>query len=292
MASITFKQLEAFVAVAELGSFRRAATRLNTTQPNISIRIARLEEQLRLTLMERDAGSVRLTPRGQDMLDRARAVLAETDAFLAAAGDDTLFEGVLRLGVVEVVAHTWLRPFLKAMKTRFPAVDIELTVDLSDTLSTQLFDRNLDLTFQNAPFDRTAAATIPLSASPYTWVASPEIPSALPDQAGVAILTHARGTTPYRQLETHFAGRGRLVPSSNIAACLQMTVDGLGLACLPEAMAAPYLADGRLVRVAYPWTPDELRFAARHLVDPPPSYMTAAIEIAAKLSHEDKKSLS
>lgn len=59
MAQVSLKQLEAFVAVADLGTFRRAAERLNTTQPNISARIAQLEAQMKVSLMERDAGSVR-----------------------------------------------------------------------------------------------------------------------------------------------------------------------------------------------------------------------------------------
>ena len=72
---INLKQLEAFVWVADLGSFRKAADRLNTTQPNVSSRIALLEGAMKRKLMERDAGSVRLTSKGIQMLDYARKVL-------------------------------------------------------------------------------------------------------------------------------------------------------------------------------------------------------------------------
>lgn len=64
MAAITLKQIEAFVAVADLGTFRRAAERLNTTQPNISNRIAGLEAQLRVSLMQRDARFGQADPEG------------------------------------------------------------------------------------------------------------------------------------------------------------------------------------------------------------------------------------
>ncbi|WP_342448891.1 LysR family transcriptional regulator [Mameliella alba] len=103
MGQITVKQLEAFVQVAHLASFHRAAERLNTTQPNISTRISALESLLRLRLFNRDAGSVRLTPTGRKILPRARAVLTAMDGFVAAAGEDHLFEGVLRLGVTEMI---------------------------------------------------------------------------------------------------------------------------------------------------------------------------------------------
>ena len=58
------KHIEAFVLVADLGSFRRAAERLYKTQPNIFNRIAQLEVQLGLVPMERDAGSVCLMRKG------------------------------------------------------------------------------------------------------------------------------------------------------------------------------------------------------------------------------------
>ena len=80
---LTLKQIEAFVWVCDLGSFRRAAERLNTTQPNISSRISALEEALGVRLMERDAGSVRILPKGREVLLRARDVLRSTETLVA-----------------------------------------------------------------------------------------------------------------------------------------------------------------------------------------------------------------
>ncbi len=292
MSAISFKQLEAFVAVADLGTFRRAAERLNTTQPNISNRIAQLETLLGVRLMERDAGSVRLTLRGRALLGHAREVLGAVDALIAAAGDGALFEGVLRLGVSELVANTWLLEFMQRMRAEYPAIDVELTVDLSASLSRALLARELDLTFQSGPFDRPATGSVALGASPYSWVASPALglhgaPVGAGAFARTPVFSHARGTEPHRQLEAHFHDRQapvRLVPSSNIAACLAMAVKGLGIACLPEAMVAPYLADGRLAALDYPWVPDELRFAARYMPDPAPAFIHGAIAIARTLS--------
>jgi len=87
--NFSLKQLEAFIWVADLGSFNKAADRLNTTQPNISSRISTLETALNVTLMERDAGSVRVTSKGQELLKHAREVLQKSEALLVAA-DETL----------------------------------------------------------------------------------------------------------------------------------------------------------------------------------------------------------
>ncbi len=300
--SLNFKQIEAFVAVADLGSFRRAAERLNTTQPNISSRIANLEARLGLSLMDRDAGSVRLTAKGRLLLVHARAVVAAAETFLTAAGDDALLRGRLRLGVTELVSHTWLRRFLVAMRARFPNVIVELTVDLSEGLSAALFARDLDLAFQNGPFDRPASGSVPLGHCAMVWVAAPGLAGSAgrlgaADLARLPILTHARGTQPWRQLTAHFAAAGvtaRLVPSANVAACLQMTLDGLGVACLPQPMVAAPLAEGRLVTLDYPWRLEDLRFQARFDAATAPAYLKAAAELARSIAEaaEDKESLS
>ncbi|WP_368345657.1 LysR family transcriptional regulator [Pelagovum sp. HNIBRBA483] len=293
--TLKLDHLRAFVTVADLGSFRRAAERLNTTQPNISARIAQLEKLLGTSLMTRDAGSVRLTSRGQSLLPHARAVLASTDDFLSAAGGRRLFHGALRLGVSELVAHTWLPAFLRTMKDRFPNIDVELTVDLSANITRALAARDIDLAFQSAPFDQPARISASLGRSPYVWVAAPTLALPAPklDAAtldAAPILTHPRGTAPHDQLARHFATArlpARLVPATNNAVCLQMTLDRLGIACLPRAMLDAPLAQGNLIILSADWHPDPLTFAARYDLDPAPPYVLEAVAIAQDLSPPD-----
>ncbi|MDW4499538.1 LysR family transcriptional regulator [Sulfitobacter sp. D35] len=299
MNSVTLKQLDAFVQVADLGSFRRAAERLNTTQPNISARIAGLEATLGVTLMDRDAGSVRLTSRGRTLLDHARDVLRSVEAMLGAVGDAGLVQGVMRLGVTELVVHTWLSTYLGALRERFPNLLVELTVDLSADLSKALFDRSLDMTFQNGPFGRQISGTVELGLHPYVWVAGavPDLGQgrrlAATDLLAHPILTHSRGTLAFDQISAHFAGTGvrpRLVPSSNLAACLQMALDGYGLACLPRAMVWDALATERLRELDYGWTPDPLGFAARFDAGRASGYVADAAELARDIALEDRNS--
>ena len=298
--SITLKQLEAFIAVADLVSFRKAAERLNTTQPNISTRIAALEARLGVTLMERDAGSVRLTGRGEALLPPARQVLRSMDAFVTAAGDDGLFEGVLRLGVTEMIAHSWLGAFLKTLKARYPNVLVELTVDFSAALSAALFDRSLDLAFQSGPFDRPMSGHAPLDDYPMTWVAAPHLGVSvgrvsLDQLSPYPLLIQARGTLPFEQLSDHLAKVGlrgaKATPSTNMGAARQMAIDGLGVACLPAAMVMQDINDGRLMRVDYHWAPDPLHFAARYEAERAPAYLLGAVDLAKMLA-KDQENLS
>lgn len=292
--TVTLKQLETFVWVADLGSFRRAAERLNTTQPNVSSRIAGLEQALGQRLLDRDAGSVKLTAAGQDILAHARIVLRSVEDLVTAAGDVGLVQGVLRLGVTEMIAHTWLRDVLVAYKRAFPNVLLELTVDRSSNLSDGLFDRSLDLALQSGPFERQITGVVPLGLYPLIWVAAP---GAMPvgrltlDQIlSQPILTHARGTYPYDQLAAHIArnkkGDARLVTSSNLSACIQMAVDGLGSACLPAGMVRTELAQGQLVRLTYDWTPDQLDFSARYDAERAPVFVAQAADLARQMADD------
>jgi len=310
---LNLKQLETFVLVADLGSFRSAAERLSTTQPNVSSRIAALETSLNTVLMERDAGSVRLTTKGHELLGYARNVLSSVDELVEAANGEAAFDGAVRLGVNEMVVHTWLRDFMKAFKARFPNVVVELSVDLSSKLEADLAEHNIDLAFQSGPFARKASGEYCLGVYPIIWVASPSIDLASTKQlyserlnserlnserldpkdlSRFPILTHARRTRPYEEVAAHFAQwpklRTRLVPSSNLAACLQMTTDGYGVASLLAPMVADEIAKGQLIQLDYPWAPDPLSFAARY----DKSKSSSVVQSAAEIAHQCAKKYS
>ena len=298
--NISLKQLEAFVWVSDLGSFNKAADRLNTTQPNISARISALESVLDVIIMERDAGSVRLTSKGIHLLEHARRVLAETDNLILAANRAALFDGVLRLGVTEMIVHTWLRDFLREFKQRYPNITVELTVDLSVSLEKELNERSIDLAFHNGPFKHQVSGSIELGVYPLIWIASPKIKLhhknklSFEHLASYPILTHSRGSQPYKEVAEHFSGRReqpvRLVPSSNLSACVHMAIDGYGSATVPAAMVTNEIKAGELKQVHYPWTPQSLKFFARYDAERSAQFVVNAGEIASQISSSYGKS--
>jgi len=292
--SITIKQLEAFVLVADLGAFNRAAAKLGTTQPNISSRIATLEDLLGVSLMERDPGSVRLTPRGREMLTKARRVLSSLDDLKIEAENNSLIEGILRLGVTELVAHTWLRDFLDVMRVRFPKVAVELSVDLSINVERDLMARSIDLAFHNAPFSQELEGTVDLGSWSLIWAAAPETislsdkPLPVGTLSAQTIITHSRGARLHGEIAGHFAEVGHpaqgLVSSSNLAVCLQMALAGFGIAAVPEAMASEALDRGALVQIPYEWTPTPLQFQARFEAERASAHVRTAADLAAEVA--------
>jgi DNA-binding transcriptional LysR family regulator len=287
--AFTLKQLEALIWVCDLGSFRKAAALLNTTQPNISARIADLEKTLAVRLLERDAGSVRVTPKGRDVLAQARQVLRSAEMVVEVAGQAHLASGILRLGVTELVVNTWLRDFMRCAKQEFPNVAIELTIDLSLRITESLKNNDLDLALQSSPFAEPVDATVLLDTYPYVWVTAPQIYNQLtdyelPSLLKFPILTHARGTLAVEEIETYFRKRlgkpSRIVPSSNMSACLHMAIDGLGIAVLPEAMVREDIKAKRLQLVKHAWLPKPLRICARYHAVQAPSYVGKLARLA------------
>ncbi|WP_035640458.1 LysR family transcriptional regulator, partial [Bradyrhizobium sp. ORS 375] len=129
--------VQAFVRIAELGSFTRAAEALETTQAAISLKLRRLETRLGCRLIERTPRYVQLSERGAAFLDAARELLSAHDRALA------VFEGVrqrLTVGISDHVAGPELPSLIAHMNERDPRLVIEIRIGSSADLL-QSFDR-------------------------------------------------------------------------------------------------------------------------------------------------------
>src|SRR4029077_9091298 len=110
---VDFKSIETFLWVVTLGSFRGAGQRLNTTQPAISQRIAQLEREMGVKLLNRDHRVASPTPSGRQMLVYAEKLIALRAEMMTEVFDSSAVRGVLRLGVAETIVHTWLPRLVK-----------------------------------------------------------------------------------------------------------------------------------------------------------------------------------
>src|SRR5215208_4243237 len=138
------RQLEYLVAVAEDGSFPRAAEHLHVAQPGVSAQIRRLERELGQELLDR-TGGVRPTAVGAAVLPHARAALA---AVAAVAG---LLRGRAAMGVVTSYNAPDVPALLAGFRRRHPGVDITLREGASETLVEGIRDGTLDLALVSLP---------------------------------------------------------------------------------------------------------------------------------------------
>src|SRR3979490_2379454 len=108
-----FKAIETFMWVGTVGTFRGAAQKLNTTQPAISQRIAQLEREVGVKLLQRDRRMVLPTPSGRQLMVYPGKVIGPPPVMMSWVGDHSAMRGVLRLGVAETIVHTFLTKLIK-----------------------------------------------------------------------------------------------------------------------------------------------------------------------------------
>ncbi|MGW0173838.1 LysR substrate-binding domain-containing protein [Rhodococcus sp. NPDC003322] len=143
----TMRQLFVFVAVAETGTIREAAERLHVSQSAVSLAVTELERGLRAQLcVRRRAHGVQLTPTGERVLLRARALLEQAgDLEAAAAGAEGELTGPLAIGCYSSLGPTLLPRLLYEFSEQHPRVGVDFVEDNQDRLTRRLTSGELDL---------------------------------------------------------------------------------------------------------------------------------------------------
>jgi len=150
---VDLRQLEQFVAVAEQGSFTRAATRMHVVQSGMSATVAGLERELRVTLFDRTTRRVVLTDAGQTLLAHAREIMeaverAEASVASVAGGA----RGTVRVGIMHSLLAPPVAQALADFHLHRPNVDLrpQTSRDGSAGLVQAVIDNELDLAFAAA----------------------------------------------------------------------------------------------------------------------------------------------
>lgn len=124
---IDFLGLEAFLNIAELGSFQQAASRLNLSQTALSHRMKKLEEDLGLRLLARTTRQVSLTPAGLDLLPKARQIVDElSQSFETLREEGRRHQELISIGCLPTIAVSYLPTALRAFSERFPKVSVRV----------------------------------------------------------------------------------------------------------------------------------------------------------------------
>ena len=129
-ALLDVDQLRTFIAIAETGSFTKAADVVNKTQSAVSMQMKRLEERLERPIFARDGRASKLTEDGQRLLDYARRIVKLNVEALAAFADAELF-GRVRLGVPDDYADRYLPEIMARFSRAYPGVELSVICDPS-----------------------------------------------------------------------------------------------------------------------------------------------------------------
>jgi DNA-binding transcriptional LysR family regulator len=254
-------QLEHLLAVAEEGSFTRAAERVCRTQPAVSQSIKKLEEEVGAPLFARDVHDVTLTEAGRALVEYARRMVGLRDEAMRRLRELKHFEsGSLSIAAHESAAVYLLPGPLRRYFDRYPQIKVGIYRSRLDEIPRQVLDREIDIGFvKEAPAYHELQSVL-IHSDAMVLIASPRHPVASRARVGVRdlgsesfVLHHLCSSTEQKILRLFEAHGTRC----RIAAELwsfenikQFVRQDVGLAIVPRVCVAQDLAAGTLVEVA------------------------------------------
>jgi DNA-binding transcriptional LysR family regulator len=252
---MNLRQIETFYWAAKLGSFSAAAERMNATQSTVSMRIQEIERDLGVALFDRVQRTARLTPKGRELLRYAEEILRISAEMRLRVADESATEGVLRMGVVEMISLTWLPRLVKAVHEHYPKISLELDEALTQDLVDRLNQGTLDLILTPGRVAGYNTSPISLGTVKFSWMASPKLP--LPkkilkprDLQNFPIIGLSQESYHYKSIEDWFyAGNAnfrRIDTCKSLGVAASLAAAGLGITLLPQDFYAREIKAKRL----------------------------------------------
>lgn len=255
-----FGGVHLFMQAAEHGSFVEAGRQAGVSASAVGKAVARLEERLGVRLFHRSTRSLVLTPEGRLFLDRCQRIQAEmTAAETELALSRETPRGPLRVGL-PAMAEGLLLPLLADFQQTWP--DIRLDIATSDGLA-DLIEDGFDAVIRTGPLSDSRLMSRRLGSFRHVLVASPAylaqwgLPERPADLMHHHCLHHRHPVTgkpePWPLTLEDGGGSAPDLPVSLVAATatarLFLAARGLGIACIPEFVAADALAHGQVVAI-------------------------------------------
>jgi DNA-binding transcriptional LysR family regulator len=254
------RQLRAFVAIAESGTFTAGALRVHVTQAAISMQIRQLENEIGAKVFVRAPRHVILTEAGEQLLRRARHILREHDAALDEIAELAGAErGRLRIGSASAMVLTDQLPAILAdLRAQHPGAEIGVTSGTSEVLVDQILAGDIDIAFVSLPVDVRGIKTERLSEDQLVAIASPKHKLAKQRTisaytlAGERLILGERGGNTRRLIDQFFAQAGVTLhvamELSRQQAIRRMVEADMGVGIVPLQSVIEDVENGKLVR--------------------------------------------
>jgi DNA-binding transcriptional LysR family regulator len=240
MQDLDIPTVKAFLRVAELQSFTRAAEALGTTQAAISMKLQRLEAMLGKRLLDRSPRAVSLTAEGSSFLQPARALIEAHDAALA--GDRPAPQR-LRLGISDHAAGPELVPLLAQLDAMSSRLTLGVSIGFSRTLLDELDAAELDAVIVRQEAGRRGGESI--AVDELGWFAAPRLRWSRGEPMPLASLAAPCGVRALalRALDKARIEANEVFVGGGVTAVVAAALAGLAVAPLAKRIAPPGLVD-------------------------------------------------
>jgi LysR family hydrogen peroxide-inducible transcriptional activator len=257
-----FHQLRYVCAIAETGSFSRAAERCQIAQPSLSQQVLKLEEDLGTKLFDRLGRSVRLTEAGRAFIPHARSILEQIETARSSVADkNTDVRGSVSVGAIPTIAPYLMPRFTAAFAKKYPDAKLRIVEETTPVLVESLRDLSLDLAILALPLRHKDLELFPIRTEPLFAVVPKDHPYAgaeslaLRDLRGEPFVMLRDGHC-FRDLSIAACTHARITPniafeSAQFSSLLGMVTAGVGISLVPE-MAIDRNAGCRYVRISDP----------------------------------------
>jgi DNA-binding transcriptional LysR family regulator len=143
--NLTLRQLRSFIAIADFGSFTRAANAVHLSQPSLTVQIRQLEQSLGVRLLDRNTRSASLTALGRELLPTFRRMLAELDEVITGTRDLAAKKrGIVRLASLPSFAAAILPPAVASFRADYPAIQFVIRDAVGKRIASLLKDGTVE----------------------------------------------------------------------------------------------------------------------------------------------------
>lgn len=254
-----FNQLRYACAIADTGSFSRAAERCHITQPSLSQQIQKLEEDLGVKLFDRLGRSVRLSEAGRAFVAHARPILEQMESARASVADiNADFRRSVAVGVIPTIAPYLMPRYTAAFTRKYPEAKLRIVEETTPTLIQRLRELSIDIAILALPLRHKDLESFPIRTEPLFAALPKDHPYAATNTLSLKSLRDEsfvmlRDGHCFRDLSLAACTSARITPniafeSSQFSSLLGMVAAGLGVSLVP-AMAVDRHAGCRYVRI-------------------------------------------
>jgi LysR family transcriptional regulator, hydrogen peroxide-inducible genes activator len=253
-------QLRYVCAIAETGSFSRAAERCQIAQPSLSQQVLKLEKDLGAKLFDRLGRSVRLTEAGRAFLPHARSILGQMETARSSVAEkcaDT--RGSVAVGVIPTIAPYLMPGYTAAFAKKYPEAKLRIVEETTPELIESLRELSVDVAILALPLRHKDLEFFPICTEPLFAVLPADHPHAgaetlsLKSLRGEAFVMLRDGHC-FRDLSLAACTRVRITPNiafegAQFSSLLGMVAAGVGISLVPQ-MAIDRNVDCRYVRLS------------------------------------------
>jgi LysR family transcriptional regulator, hydrogen peroxide-inducible genes activator len=255
-----FHQLRYVCAIADTGSFSRAAERCQVAQPSLSQQVLKLEKDLGAKLFDRLGRSVRLTEAGRAFVPYARSILSQRETARSSVADKCAdVRGSVAVGAIPTIAPYLMPRYTAAFTKKYPEAKLRIVEETTPILVESLRDLSIDLAILALPLRHKDLELFPLRTEPLFAVLPRNHPLAaakslaLKDLRGESFVMLRDGHC-FRDLSIAACTHARIAPriafeSGQFSSLFGMVAAGVGISLVPE-MAIDRHAGCRYVRLS------------------------------------------